>query len=218
MAAQLINKAIGHVTKQERTRAKPVNFGFLYGSWEKTFIETAWDEYQIEFSMQEARTARRTFFATWRQLEPWHERQRALVRKNGLVTTLFGRVRRLPNIRSSKETMRWHAERQAINAPVQSLGSDITQLAYLEIRDKLKQADLDVRGLGTVHDSLLYEGDETHIAQTLPIIKETMENLPIKRKFGVDITVPLVTNITCSLHWGEGQELTDAEIYDWKGL
>ena len=218
MAAQLTDKILEEVTKPERTRAKPINFGFLYGSWEKTFIETAWDEYQIEFTMQEARKARRTFFDTWRQLEPWHERQRALVRKNGLVTTLFGRVRRLPNIRSSKETMRWHAERQAINAPVQSLGSDITQLAYLEIRDKLKQADLDVRGLGTVHDSLLYEGDETHIAQTLPIIKETMENLPIKRKFGVDITVPLVTNITCSLHWGEGQELTDAEIYDWKGL
>jgi DNA polymerase-1 len=213
-----MRKAIEQVTKPERTRAKPVNFGFLFGSWEKTFIETAWNEYQIEFTMPEARKARKTFFATWQQIEPWHERQRALVRKHGYVTNLFGRVRRLPNIKSSKEEMRWHAERQAINAPVQSLGSEITQLAYLEIRDKLKQASLDIRGLGTVHDSLLYEGDEAHIAQTLPIIKETMENLPIRRKFGVGITVPLVANVTCSRHWGEGQELTDDEIYDWKGL
>ncbi|MGH2803394.1 MAG: DNA polymerase, partial [Thermoleophilaceae bacterium] len=225
MAAAITQHALSDVTKQERTRAKPVNFGFLYGAWEKTFIETAWKEYQLEFTMAEARRARRLFFATWSRFEAWHEQQRRFVRRHGYVVTLLGRVRRLPNIYSTVETIRWHAERQAINAPVQSLGSDLTQLAYLGIKHELRERGLErwITGLGSVHDSLLFEGDLrdgglAKIRAALSVIKHVMENLPLRRMFGIELTVPMIAEITVGQHWGEGKELSLDEISNWEGL
>lgn len=217
LAAELLKKPPELVTKEERTNTKPPNFLFLFGGQERMFIETAWREYQLVFSMEEARKARHAFFTKWAHMEAWHEKQRRLVRKYGYVVSPFGRVRRLPNIHSSQDTQRWHAERQAINAPVQSCASDITQFAYLLITQKIRELELDVYSLGTVHDSGMYDAAISAVARLLPIIKETMENLPLKKTFGVELGVPIVTEIEVGHHWGEGKELTVNEIYNWNG-
>ncbi|MGH7954453.1 MAG: DNA polymerase, partial [Gloeomargaritales cyanobacterium] len=222
MAAVLVNKSLEEITKSERTRAKPVNFLYLFGGMEKMFIETAWREYQIVFTIEEARKARRAFFNTWTAFEPWHEKQRAFARQHGYVTTLLGRVRRLPDVHSKVDTIRWHAERQAINAPVQGLGTDLTQFSYLLIKQALRDRGLDHRviSMGTVHDSLMFEGqDYWSTKAALPIIKYTMENLPLKQTFGVELTVPMVAELSVGQHWGEGTELkTFDDIENWKGL
>jgi len=217
LAAELLKKDPKDVTKEERHNTKPPNFLFLFGGYENMFIETAWREYQIVFTRAEARRARNAFFTKWAQMESWHEKQRRLVRKYGYVVSPFGRVRRLPNVNSSVETQRWHAERQAINAPVQSCASDVNQYAYLLITQEIKRRKLDVYSLGTVHDSGMYDAAEKDVAELLPIIKETMENLPLEKAFGIRLGVPIVTEIEVGHHWGEGVELTNEQIYNWQG-
>ncbi|MCA1624147.1 MAG: hypothetical protein LC778_10170 [Acidobacteria bacterium] len=217
MAARITGKPESTVTKIERSNAKPANFLLLFGATWRTFVETAWKEYQIEISDDDAKAIRRIFYQTYTEIGPWHEKQRRFVRKHGYVTTLTGRIRRLPDIFSSDDRVRYHAEMQAINTPIQSLASELTQIAYMVITKKIRHLKLAVKSLGTVHDSLMFEAHRRDIPQLLPIIKETMENPPLKQLFGVELWAPIVAEITTGQHWGEGKELTIDEIYNWNG-
>lgn len=221
MAQRLTGKPAHEITKEERKRAKWINFGFVYGMGWATFIDTVWRGYQVRVSEAEAKIARRTFFQTFPEFLAWHERQREFARQHGYVTSLLGRVRHLPNIRSSSKTIKAEAERQAINSPVQSLASDMTLLSTLLVTEELRASNVDGRLIGTVHDEALYEVADRDLPRALPIIHSTMENLPLQRMFGVKLTVPIVANIKASRHWdtddegGELKELTEEEIYSY---
>jgi DNA polymerase-1 len=221
MAQRLTGKPAHAITKEERKRAKWINFGFVYGMGWATFIDTVWRGYQVRVSEAEAKIARRTFFQTFPEFPIWHERQRQFAREHGYVTSLLGRVRHLPNIRSSSKTVKAEAERQAINSPVQSLASDMTLLSTLLVSEELRAHNIDGKLIGTVHDEALYEVADRDMPQALPIIHRTMENLPLQRLFGVKLTVPIVANVKASRHWdtddegGELKELTEEEIYNY---
>lgn len=222
MAQRLTGKSPHEILKEERKRAKWVNFGFLYGMGWQTFIETVWRGYQVRVSEAEAKLARRTFFATFPEFLTWHERQREFARKHGYVESLLGRVRHLPNIRSVSKTVRAEAERQAINSPVQSLASDMTLLSTLLVSEELRAQNIDAHVIGTVHDEALYEIADADLPRALPIIHRTMEHLPLQRMFGAKLTVPIVANVKVSRHWdtddqgGELKELTEEEIYNYE--
>jgi DNA polymerase-1 len=98
--------------------------------------------------------------------------------------------------------VRAEAERQAINSPVQSMASDMMLLSMV-IFDKLMPDD-EAFMVGTVHDALLFEIREDKVKKWVPVIRQVMENLPLKRKFGVTLDVPIVVDITVGQHWGEG--------------
>lgn len=200
-AAAVSGKAPEKITKEERKMAKAVNFGFLYGMGAKKFRVYADEKYGVKVSDEEARAYRKAFFNKYKALLPWHDRQRRLVRNLEHVTSPIGRIRHLPNIQSEDEGLQAQAEREAINSPVQGLASDLTVLSMVLLHERLDST----RGriIGNVHDAVLFEIDDSYVAEATEIIRETMEHLPLKRYFGFVPTVPIHVDITVSDHWGE---------------
>lgn len=204
MACRMTGKSPSQVTKEERKRAKPVNFGFLYGMGWRRFITTAWDNYGIEFTEEEAQAARKAFFAEFPLLVPWHAKQRRMVRANGRVQSPLGRIRHLPDIYSPAPEVVAEAERQAINSPVQSFASDLTLLSLIRLEQRFRANNLKTRALGTVHDAINFEAPESELEIVVPMIKKTMENLPLERMFGIVLNVPIVADLEISSRWGGG--------------
>jgi DNA polymerase-1 len=195
------------VTKEERKRAKPVSFGYVYGMGAKKFVGYAFDNYGIKITQDEAERDRSDFFEDYPGLRPWHERQRRLARKYHRVNSPLGRVRHLPDILSADEDVRQESERQAINSPVQSFASDLMLLSLVELH--LRMDPQKCRIVGTVHDSILFEVREDAVAEYAPFIKEVMEDMSIvRKKFGTEVTVPIVADIEVGDHWGEGKPWT----------
>jgi uracil-DNA glycosylase family 4 len=203
------------VTKDDRKKAKAVNFGFVYGMGAKKFVMTAWEKYQLRFTLEQAQDIRRAFFDQFKGLMPWHARQRRIVAEHGRIVSPLGRVRHLPDIFSEDWKVKAEAERQAINSPVQALASDMNLLGMLETVDRFKEAGVDGHALGTVHDATLFEIRIKDLARALPMMKSTFENLPLGRKFGVQLDVPIEAGILVGKHWGDARELTEDEIYDY---
>lgn len=196
---------------------KPVNFGFLYGMGWAKFIKTAFENYGAVFSEYEARAARTAYFDLFPRLPAWHERQRRLVREHGRVQSPLGRVRHLPDIYSPEQGVRAEAERQAINSPVQGFASDMALFSMVRINRALREQGLAANCIGLVHDAVNFEVRQDAIAQVLPIIKDTMEDvLPLERTFGIHVDVPIVADLKIGKHWGDSKELSTEQVYDWK--
>lgn len=200
-AMKITGKLSEDVTKEERSRAKPVSFGFAFGMGHKNFTTYALDEYGVHYEEREAKKVRQQFFDDFPGLLKWHDRQRRLVRKHGKVTTIFGRTRHLPDIESGDEKVQGMAERQAINVDVQGPASDMMLLACIVLNDRLPERE--ARVVGTIHDALMFEVREEFVDKWVPVIKEEMENTErIRRLFGADITVPVEVDIEVGTHWG----------------
>lgn len=176
-------------TKEERGKAKAVNFGFLYGMGAKKFVDYAFNSYGVVFTYQEAVKFRELFFAKYSRLLPWHEEQRRLAEALGGVPNLFGRFRKLPDIYSRDWGKKGGAERRAINTPVQGTGSDILLSAAIQIHKELTPYGLKI--VGTVHDSILGEFYEKDKEWIVPKIKEIMAHPKLMDVFGVKLKVKL---------------------------
>jgi uracil-DNA glycosylase family 4 len=203
-AMKLTNKLAEDVTKEERSRAKPVSFGFLYGMGEKHFVDYAFEEYEVDYTVAEAKRARNGFFSDYPALLPWHARQRRLVQRYQQVGSPMGRVRHLPDILSNDEKVRGEAERQGINAPVQAMASDIMLLALIELHSILPRNE--ARIVATIHDSILFEIRDAHVDTWTPVIRQVMEDTRrVERQFGCEIDVPITADIEVGSHFGEGK-------------
>jgi len=188
------------VGKEERKRAKAVNFGFLYGMYPKKFMQYAKVSYGLEVSLAEAEISRQRFFSLYPDLVRWHNRQKSIVAHRGEVTSPLGRVRHLPNINSDNNGVRMEAERQAINSPVQSCASDLTLFAMVQLhREVLNPRE--IRMVMTVHDSIRFEVREEMVHEYAHAVKQVMETLPLRRTFGTDLTVPIVADVEWGTHW-----------------
>lgn len=217
-AAQTTGKPLSQVTKEERKKAKPTNFGFLYGmSWAK-FILTAWQNYGIHFSPDEAEATRVAFFQAYPDLLVWHAKQRRLVKQFGRVESPMGRVRHLPDIYSPDRGVQAEAERQAINSPVQAMASDMLIFGMTLVAEQFRLQNVDAQVIGTVHDACNFQIHEKHMARALPLIKHTFETLPMEEAFGVRLNVPIIADLKAGHHWGDAVELSEDHVYDWRGL
>jgi len=200
-AAKVLGKAPDLISKEERKMAKAVNFGFLYGMGARKFKTYADEKYDVQVSMEEAYRYREAFFEQYRGLPAWHERQRRLVRNLQAVNSPLGRIRHLPTILSTDEEIQAQAERDAINSPVQGMASDLTVLSMVYLHQRLDPRK--ARIIGNVHDSILLEAREAYAEETANIVKEVMENLPLKKLFGYSPSIPIEAEVTISQHWGE---------------
>lgn len=200
-AMQMTGKPAHLITPEERKKAKAVNFGFLYGMGWAKFIQTAWNNYQLRVTEEEARAFREAFFAGFEDLLPWHARQRRLVRKHGRVTTPMGRIRHLPDIFSPDKDVQAEAERQAINSPVQAVASDMAALSLVYCAREFRRRGMKAIVLGPVHDAVNFEVPDNELAVALPLIKHTMENLPLEQLFGMVLDVPIVADVKVGQHW-----------------
>ena len=179
-------------TKEERGKAKAVNFGFLYGMQAKKFVQYALNSYGQVFTPQEAAHIRDLFFAKYSRLLPWHKEQEDLCEMQGGISNMFGRFRRLPLIYSSNKWERASAARRAINTPVQGSGSDLLISAVTQINKELKG----IAWIGaTVHDSIIGEcrvEDKDYVDGT---IRRIMKHPKVLDDFGVKLRVPLDVDI-----------------------
>lgn len=186
-------------TKEERNKAKAVNFGFLYGMGAKKFVDYAYDSYGVIFSLAEAEAFREAFFAKYSRLLPWHDEQRRLCAELGGVPNLFGRFRNLPDIYSQDWSKKGGAERRAINTPVQGTGSDILLSAAIEIDKKLSSYGLTI--VGSVHDSILGEFPESEKDWIVDEIRRIMIHPHLMDVFEVELKCPLDVDVGVG-KWG----------------
>jgi DNA polymerase-1 len=202
MAVQLTGKPASQITKEERKKAKAVNFGFLYGMGWRKFIETAWNNYDLAVTEIEAQHARKAFFDQFPDLLPWHGRQRRLVHKFQRVQTPLGRIRHLPDIVSHEQGVVNEAERQAINSPVQAMASDMCLLSLVLLDREFRRRGYRAAPIGTVHDAINFEVPDDELSDVLPLIKTTMENPPLKKLFDFELSIPLIADLQIGQHWG----------------
>ena len=202
--------------KEQRKKAKAVNFGFLYGMGAKKFREYARDSYGVSLTDKEAEQYRNKFFATYNNLPKWHNKQRQIVKTVGQVRNPIGRIRRLPDIYSSDKAKKAEAERQSINSPVQGFGSDLTILGMVECLgyaalDNGPEYELDrsrLFSVGTVHDATLYLIRNDYLMEALPKIKYKTENPKVLSEiFKFESPIPIVVDLAIGRSWGAGKEL-----------
>jgi len=190
------------VDKETRKKAKAIVFGFLYGMYPKKFQLYALEKYDVAVTMEEAKQARNRYFNAYPALLDWHENVKRRAHSAGYVKSPLGRRRRLPHIHSMDKSMQMQAERQAINSPVQSTASDLCLLGGVLLRERLSPKIF--RIVGFVHDEILFEYKERHEDKVCSTVKRVMENLPLKRLFGVTCPVPIEVEIDVGTHWSEG--------------
>ena len=193
------------IEKSDRTKAKSVNFGFLYGMGAKSFMGYSRDSYGVIVTLEEAEEARNRFFEKYRGLRPWHKMVKEGALKNGFVKTLFGRVRYLDGIKYGKGPEKASALRQAVNTSVQSVASDCMILALGLINRLLATPKYGARIIATVHDSVLLEVPTSRYVEVGEKAKHIMEHLPLSH-FGVSLKVPLEAGVASGDTWGGMKE------------
>jgi DNA polymerase-1 len=201
VAMRLTGKPQSEVTSEERKKAKAVNFGFLYGMYPKKFKSYAFENYGLEVSLSEAEVVRRQFFEEFPDLLKWHSRQERVARTLHRVQSPIGRVRHLPDILSHDRMVQVEAVHQAINSPVQSMASDMMLYSMVQLDKALD--DQEIFMVGTLHDAIFFECKEDKVDKWLSVIRDTMENLPLKRTFGCELSVPIVADLTHGQHWAD---------------
>ena len=192
------------ITKDDRRRAKAVNFGFLYGMSAKKFVEYAHDSYGVQFTLEEATHYRNRFFEKYPNLKLWYNTQHLECTTYGGVFTKFGRFRKLPEIYSSDFAEKSSAERKSINTPVQSTASDILLCGMIEIVYTCPE----IYVCGTVHDSILMEVPDATAKECQAKVKHIMEHPRLLKEFGINLEVQIPNTISYKCGKGYSCELT----------
>lgn len=170
--------------KQYRYEAKAENFGFIYGISSEGFREYARTTYDLKLSQRESEHRRAAYFKKYPNLLKYHQEYISKAKKFKYVRTMFGRKIHLPDIDSINSGVRGHAERNAINSPIQGTAGEMTIFAVALLTVRLPK---EVYIVNTIHDSIMFYIPDNMVSTVIPIIKETMENLPAKQYFGREI-------------------------------
>lgn len=213
-----------YIKKEQRKKAKAVNFGFVYGMGWRKFKIYARDNYGVDLTDKEAEQWRERFFQAYHFLPKWHSKQRRIVQSMGQVRSPIGRLRRLPDIYSTDKSKKAEAERQSINSPVQGFGSDLTILGMSEIMGNAQYYDPDYVldkdkffVIGTVHDATLFEVRNDYLMEFCPRAKHILEHpKALEDVFHFDTDVPIVADVAVGKSWGAGIELHMEGGGDWQ--
>ncbi len=189
-AAGLFGVPPGQVTEDMRRSAKTINFGIIYG------ISPYGLSRQMGIPVDEAKFYIDTYFERFSGVRTYIDSLIKEAEKNGYVTTLFGRKRAVPELRSSNRNTKQYGERLATNTPVQGSAADIIKVSMINIFRRLREKQLRTRMLLQVHDELLFEvpEDEKNALETL--VRDEMEH-------AVSLSVPLKVDIGIGKNWAE---------------
>ncbi|MDR1821515.1 MAG: DNA polymerase I [Oscillospiraceae bacterium] len=189
-AAEAFGKTPDTVTKEDRRRAKAVNFGIVYGI---SAFSLAKD---IGTTVSEAKHYMDRYFELYPRVREFMESCKESARENGYVTTIYGRRRYFPDIRSSNRQLREFSERAAMNAPVQGTAADIIKLAMINIHKRLKAELPEAKMLLQVHDEVLLEAPEGTENAASKILEAEMRG-------AAELSVPLLTEVSVWRSWLE---------------
>ncbi|WP_330745456.1 DNA polymerase I [Chryseobacterium sp. CP-77] len=189
-AAKLFKIPLAEVSKTQRSQAKTVNFGIIYGQGAFALAE------QTGLSRTEAKQMIEAYFETYPKLKEYMAEQVSKARQVGYVETILGRKRHLKDINSNNFVVRGHAERNAVNAPVQGSAADIVKIAMIKIARELEEQQLTTKMLLQVHDELVFESPIDEIDAASKLIKTEMES-------ALKTQVPLLVEIGVGDNWLE---------------
>lgn len=196
--------------KDARTKAKAVNFGFLYGMGWRKFIAYAKTQYGVEFSEKEAQRIRVEFFRKYHNLPAWHATMREYARRNKFVRSYSGRVRHLPMIDSQDEGIQQEAERQAINSPVQEFGSSLGVMACGRINEEVDPRYLSL--VGFVHDAIYAYVPQQYVEWGAKTLRWYMESNPLQEWFNREMRIPIVADVGFGVNLSEIFEMGEFDI------
>ena len=194
---------IEQVTKEMRQVAKAINFGLIYGMQAQSLVKYAYQNYDVEMSLEEAKRYREKFFSKpdgYYCLPAYHQRMVRIAQYHGQVRCVLGRIRHLPHINSDDPYLRSKAERQAINTPVQNFSSELACIGIMlftreiqsnpELRDKVKLTNL------FIHDAYYYRAREDVAEKAQEILKDCFENRTkeyIWKHWKIEVGYPIET-------------------------
>jgi len=183
-AAKIYGVPLDEVTKEQRYNAKTVNFSIIYGAGATNLSKN------LGIKRAEAKALIDQYFNEYDGLKAYMENVVEEARKNGYVTTLKGRRRYLRDLDSRNSMVRSHAERNAINTPIQGSAADMIKLAMIKIHAALKEANLATKMTSQVHDELIFDVPKAELEQVKTIIdthmKNALEGLQVPILIGMD--------------------------------
>ena len=189
-ASAVFNVPISQVTKEQRSNAKVVNFGIIYG------VSAFGLSNQTDLSRKESKEMIDKYYEKYPKLKQYINDQVSYARSNGYVETILGRRRYLKDINSRNGVVRGAAERNAINAPVQGSAADIIKKAMINIQKRLKNNNYKSKMLLQVHDELVFDVFKPELNELINLVKMEMEKAH-------EIKVPLTVDINYGLNWLE---------------
>ncbi|MDN3607591.1 DNA polymerase I [Kaistella yonginensis] len=189
-ASKLFDIPLEEVTKTQRSQAKTVNFGILYGQGAFGLAE------QTGLSRKEAKEMIENYFETYPKLKKYMADQVVKAQEMGYVETILHRKRHLKDINSANFVVKAHAERNAVNAPIQGSAADVIKLAMIKIDEKFTEQNLKTKMLLQVHDELVFEAPDEEVEIASALIKKEMES-------AYETTVPLLVEVGVGDNWLE---------------
>lgn len=187
-AAEVLGKAQEEITSEERSHAKAINFGIIYG------ISDFGLSRDLAITRAEAKNYIDLYFSRYPRVKEYMDNMVKEAHETGKVRTMFGRLRELPDINSRNFNRRSFAERTAMNTPIQGTAADIIKLAMNKVESLLEEKGFTSRLLLQVHDELVLEVINDELEAVKDLLKETMECV-------VDLQVPLIVDVHDAENW-----------------
>ena len=191
-AAKVFSIPADEVTAEQRKRAKAVNFGILYGMGEYSLSE------DLGISMAQAKRYIASYLEGFPSVKEYLDNIKKTAKRDGYVTTLFGRRRRIAELASSNKNQQHFGERVAMNSPIQGTAADIIKLAMVNTSRALKDAKIDAKIILQVHDELIIEAHKDCADEAYRILTECMENV-------IKLSVPLDVEAHMGSSWFEAK-------------
>ena len=189
-AAKVFSVDIKDVTREQRTQAKAVNFGILYGQGAFGLAE------ELGIKRGEAKEIISSYNLQFPTLENFTKNCIEKSRENEYAETILGRRRKLPGINSKNGMVKAFAERNAVNAPIQGSAADIIKIAMVKLAKELEKGDWKAKMIMQVHDELVLNVPKTELDKLMPVVKQCMEE-------AVELNVPLIVDMKWGNDWLE---------------
>ena len=187
-ASEVMGIPVEKVTSNDRSKAKAVNFGLMYGQSSFGLSKS------LKISRGEAKDYITNYFRKFSKVKGYLDSLKEIAEEKGFSETFHGRKRFLPEIRSNNRTIKSQAERVAVNSPIQGTAADIIKIAMINISKRMKLEDLKSLMLLQVHDELIFEVPEDEFEIMKSLVKEEMES-------AVSLKVPLTVDVGYGVNW-----------------
>ena len=189
-AAKVFHVPMEAVTKEQRSRAKAVNFGIIYGMSAFGLAE------RMELSRSEAADIIKKYFEEYAGIKEYMNRSIALAKERGYAETILGRRRYLRDINSSNSVVRGFAERNAINAPIQGSSADMIKIAMIGIHEEMQRLGMQSKMMLQVHDELVFDAHLDELSELKVLVRDKMVN-------AMPLSVPVIVEMNTGANWLE---------------
>ena len=189
-ASNVFKTPLAEVTRDQRSAAKAVNFGIIYGQSAFGLAQN------LSISRTEAKTIIDSYFEQFKTIKTYMEKVVSDARELGYVETIMKRRRYLPDINSTNAIVRGFAERNAVNAPIQGSAADIIKMAMIAVHKAMKSENVKSKMILQVHDELVFD---VHVSEEIMmqlLVKSAMEN-------AIDLIVPMEVELKLAKNWLE---------------